>query len=89
MPSAARAYTAKKLMFPRGFCPGNVTGNTEAAVLVLWRQQRAQGSQRLPPENCKTASLDGQSEDGLLGQLPSNLEWHSCCEKENNLLTFE
>ena len=53
-----------------------------AAVLVLWKQQRAQGSQRLVPENCRTAPLDGQSEDGLLGQLPSNLEWHCCCEKE-------
>ena len=29
--------------------------------------QRAECSQRLSPENCRTVSLDGQSEDGLLG----------------------
>ena len=59
-----------------------------AAVLGLWRQQRAEGSQRLVTENCRTASLGGKSEDGLLGQLPSNVEWHCCCEKETILLTF-
>ena len=25
--------TAKKLMFPRGFCPGNVTGNTDSCFI--------------------------------------------------------